>query len=230
MAELFPGNGTYGGGPILDGRIVAGMPADALRSRSMAKIPLIVGTTGDDIAVLFPPRDKPLSFFGSDASRAQLQYFRNAKSPGEAVKSIAADMTMHEPARFVAKHVTAAGQQAWVYRFEYVAESRRADTTAEHARELPYLFDTLPVSYSSIAPQDRAVVRLFMGHLSNFARTGDPNRKGLPSWPRYDPAANELMLYTADGKARADTDPWKARLDLVERALDRQIGDGALIR
>jgi para-nitrobenzyl esterase len=230
MAELFPGNGTYGGGPILDGKVVTGMPADALRSRSLAKIPVIVGTTGDDIALLFPPRDKPLSFFGSDATRAQLQYFKNAKSPGEAVKNIAADMTMHEPARFVARHVTAAGQQAWVYRFEYVAESRRADTTAEHARELPYLFDTLPVSYSSVAPQDRAVVRLFMGHLSNFARTGDPNRKGLPSWPRYDPAANELMLYTADGKARAETDPWKARLDLVERALDRQFGDGALIK
>jgi para-nitrobenzyl esterase len=220
MAELAAD--TYAGGPILDGKVVAGMPGDALRARTAAKVPVVIGTMADELVVLQPPRDKPLSMFGNEAGRAQFAYFKNAREPGEAVKNIGADMTMHEPARFVARQVAAAGQPAWLYRFAYVAESQRnSGATAAHAKELPFLFDTLSAVYGlGVTAEDRAMARVFIGLLSNFARTGDPNRKGLPHWPAYNPAHNEVMMFTEEAKARVETDPWKARLDLIERALD----------
>jgi para-nitrobenzyl esterase len=216
---------TYAGGPILDGKIVTGMdmPGEALRKRSAANVPVLIGTTSDDLPVVFPPRDNPLSFFGADAPVAKAVYFASAVDPGAAIKNIAVDITMHEPARFVARQVTAAGQPAWLYRFGYVAESQHPKGTAEHAKELPYLFGTLEVPYgAAVTPKDRAMADIFMGYIAAFAKTGDPNRSGLPRWPRYDPAKSELMMFTPDAAAIVQADPWKSRLDLIERALDAQ--------
>ena len=49
----------------------------------------------------------------------------------------------------------------------------------------------------------------------NFAKTGNPNGKGLPEWPVYSPLTNMLMNFTNAGPV-GQVDPWKARLDLVE--------------
>src|SRR5437867_2495999 len=106
------------GAAILDGKIViAGMPGEALRKRTAAKVPVLIGTASDNLPVLFPRRDSPLSFFGADAPAAQAVYFAGAADPVAAIKKIAVDITMHEPARFVASQVTAAGKPAWLYTF-----------------------------------------------------------------------------------------------------------------
>lgn len=84
-------------------------------------------------------------------------YFACAADPVDAIKNIAVDMTMHEPARFVARQMTAAGQPAWLYRFGYVA------------------------------------------------------------------ANAELMMFTPDAAAVVQADPWKSRLDLIERAVEAQV-------
>jgi para-nitrobenzyl esterase len=222
MEALLTKPDTYAGGPILDGTIVTGMPDEALRKRAAAQVPVLIGTTSDDLPVLFPPRDNPLSFFGAEAPAAQAVYVAGAADPVAAIKNIAVDRTMHEPARFVARQMTAAGQPAWLYRFGYIAESLRPKASgAEHSTELPFLFGTLDVRYGAAAtPKDRAMAAMFMGYIAAFATTGDPNRSGLPSWPRYDAAKSELMLFTPDAAAIVQADPWKSRLDLIERAVE----------
>jgi para-nitrobenzyl esterase len=224
MEALLTKPDTYAGGPILDGTVVTGMPGEALRKRTAANVPVLIGTTSDDLPVLFPPGDNPLSFFGAEEAAAKAVYFAGGVDPAVAIKNIAVDLTMHEPARFVARHVTAAGQPAWLYRFGYVAESLRPKPGgAEHSTELPYLFGTLDVRYGAAAtPKDRAMADIFMGYIATFARTGDPNRGGLPAWPRYDAAKSELMLFTGDAAATIQSDGWKSRLDLIERAVEAQ--------
>jgi hypothetical protein len=53
-------------------------------------------------------------------------------------------------------------------------------------------------------------------YFANFARSGNPNGAGLPTWTPYDSTKPNLMLFTLDGTAVIGADPWKARLDLVE--------------
>lgn len=108
-------------------------------------------------------------------------------NPLRIVLTIGVDITMHEPARFVAQQMTAAGQPAWLYRFGYVAESLRPKVIgAAHASELPYLFDTLNVRYGrNVTRNDREAGRQFRSYIVNFIKAGNPNGAGLPQWTQY---------------------------------------------
>jgi hypothetical protein len=51
---------------------------------------------------------------------------------------------------------------------------------------------------------------------------GRRSRSGLPSWATvYDAAKSELMVF-AGAAAIVQADPWKLRLDLIERAVEGQ--------
>jgi para-nitrobenzyl esterase len=94
---------------------------------------------------------------------------------------------------------------------------------AEHATEVPYLFGALDARYGAAAtPKDRAMSDMFMGYFAAFAKTGDPNRSGLPPWPRYNAAKSELMMFTPDAAAIMQADPWKSRLDLMNARSKRR--------
>jgi outer membrane scaffolding protein for murein synthesis (MipA/OmpV family) len=89
---------------------------------------------------------------------------------------------------------------------------------AEHASEVPYFFNTLAARYGDQAtPSDRAAASAFVGYVANFVKGGDPNGTGLPEWRRVAPTRSELMQFTNDRGAVMDDDPWRTRLDLVER-------------
>ena len=53
---------------------------------------------------------------------------------------------------------------------------------------------------------------------ASFAKSGDPNSKGLPEWPIYDPKKGEVFEFRQDGSAANGPDQRKARLDVIEKA------------
>jgi para-nitrobenzyl esterase len=88
---------------------------------------------------------------------------------------------------------------------------------APHATEIPFVFDTVAARYGKdLAESDKAAAQAANAYWVNFAKTGNPNSAGLPEWPKYDQAADKLMDFALSGPA-AKADPWKERLDLVEK-------------
>ena len=220
---------TYAGGPIFDDNILSGTPQAMLSRHEVAPMPIIIGTTTEDLSVVLPPAENPLSYFGASIDKARAAYNPEEKLNATQVRLVmGADMTMHEPARFVAKQMTEMGMPVWIYRFGYVAQSMRSKhAAAPHASELPFLFDTLDARYGDgVTDKDRAVARIFNGYVINFVKSGQPNAKGLPTWPKFDPVRSELMAFTEDGSPRVLPDPWKDRLDLIEQAVDTQVDAG----
>ena len=49
-----------------------------------------------------------------------------------------------------------------------------------------------------------------------FAKSGDPNGEARAKWPAYTADQDEIMDFTVGGPA-AKADPWRTRLDFVER-------------
>jgi para-nitrobenzyl esterase len=225
MGALLSKPPTYAGGPIFDGDLITTTPGEVLQRGEAANVPILIGTTSADLPVTFPPLQNPFSYFGTEAEQAITAYNPDGTLPLEVIiPTIAVDITMHEPARFVAKQMTAAGNPAWLYRFGYVAESLRPEKTgAEHASEQPYLFNTLNARYGeAVTENDQTMAQLFHSYFANFAKFGNPNGEGLPTWTQYDPTKPDLMMFTLEANAVMQADPWKNRLDLVERAADAQ--------
>lgn len=231
-ALLMEGVTEFPGTPMIDGEIVTGKLEGLVIRHEAAAVSLIIGTTARDAPGFFPPRDDPFSYFGPDAERAADVFNPGAALPPEAVLlGIAADMTMHEPARFVARSMTDAGNPAWLYRFTYVAEAREDRAAgATHAAELPYMFQTVEtIEGKATTENDRRMARWFGGYIANFVKTGDPNGGDLPAWPVFDPAAFELMHLTLDDGPVCEPDPRAARVRLVDRAADAKAPQAAIL-
>ncbi|HET9661405.1 MAG TPA: carboxylesterase family protein, partial [Thermomicrobiales bacterium] len=188
---------TLTGGPLVgvpatDGIIVEGQPQDHFLHGTARLMPVIIGTTAVDVPTHFPPSKlHPLSWFGPDEDAAREAYGYGAKrflGPGDLIQlrlAIGADLTMHEPAHFIASTMQEAGFGAWVYRFTYTAESTRPASMAQvHSGELPFLFDNLAARYGdAVTDNDEAAAIAFHTYVSNFVKNGNPNGDGLPDWP-----------------------------------------------
>ena len=121
-------------------------------------------------------------------------------------------------ARSVSAAIADHGVPVYAYRFSYVAESL-AEPGAQHATDIPFFFDTQAIKYAEkTTARDNAMGKTISAYLVNFARTGNPNGTGLPEWPRYSRAGDQLVDFTDSGKAVAQKDPWGAEIDAAPPA------------
>ena len=227
LASLFQGGTGDFAGPIQDGKIVVVSPESAYRAGKVAPIPVIVGANSADLGFSRARAlDEAIAPLGADRAAALAAY--DPDHSGDAARvggRVAMDMAMIEPARFVAAAVAAGGQPAYEYRFSYVADSMRGEWKdgAPHATEIPYAFDTVSAKYGArLSARDEATAQAMNAYWVNFAKSGDPNGPGLPTWPRYQPGSDTLLDFRGDGAPASGADPWRPRLDLTTAAADKR--------
>ena len=188
---------------MIDGSIVPSEPAAIICRGEAARVPVMVGTVANELPISFPPRVEPYpyAYFGPWKDEAVQIYGRDA---AHAKQQVGADMSMHEPARFIAKSFAAGGAAAWLYRFTYVSQAEPdqvRELGAAHASELPFLFQVLDRRYPTVSTTDRAIEHAFSSFVIEFARSreADPAGSGLPAWPRFDPNDFRLMDFNDRG-------------------------------
>ncbi|MHB8816352.1 MAG: carboxylesterase/lipase family protein [Steroidobacteraceae bacterium] len=184
---------TYAGGPILDARLYPGAPTKVYAAGGGARVPVMIGAnTGES-------------------------------GPANLPSAVGGDEWMVEPARAIARLFAARGQRVYEYRFGYIATALRGRFSgAPHASEIPYVFDTLVARYGKETSRtDETMARATHAYWIAFARTGRPDPRGLPAWPQYHERTDRLMSFTERGPV-PEADPWKRRLDVAERAAQRE--------
>lgn len=218
-------------GPILDGKLVVETSESAYKAGRQARVPLMIGNNSAEIGGGFvnasSSKEELFSRFGELAGEAKAAYDPDGnKEFAEVVTRFNTDKVWAEPARFTASSFAAVGDPAYIFLFSYVPASmkERMKFGPAHGTDISFVFDNLGARPGSTpAPEDEAVARMMNAYWVNFAKTGDPNGKGLPKWPVYTPKKNEILDIQSDGKPVSKPDPRKARLDVIEKAV--KMGD-----
>jgi para-nitrobenzyl esterase len=218
-------------GPILDGKLVVETAESAYKAGRQAHVPLMIGCNSAEIGGNFvnasKSKEELFSMFGELKDEAKAAYDPDGnKEFAEVVTRFNTDKVWAEPARFTAKSFAAVGDPAYIFLFSYVpaAMKDRMQFGPGHGTDIAYVFDNLGAGGFGPpppppTPADKEVARMMNAYWVNFARTGNPNSKGLPKWPVYSTKKNKILDVQSDGIPVGKPDPRKARLDVIEKAV-----------
>jgi para-nitrobenzyl esterase len=214
---------SYETTPVLDGKLVTETAETAYKARRQPRVPLLLGSNSADTAgnrVRATTKEQLFARFGQWSAQAKAAYDPDGSTDVAALVAMANDdFGQAEPARFAANAFAANGSPVYLYRFSYVqtAMRERSRAGAPHGGEIAYVFGTLSAGRGGApTPEDQAVARMAQNYWVNFARTGDPNGAGLPTWPRHAPGKDLIFEFRPDGSAGAGPDSRKARLDVTQ--------------
>jgi para-nitrobenzyl esterase len=137
-------------------------------------------------------------------------------------------------ARRIAEYQREAGNEAWVYWFTQAAP---APDSAEpnlpvHASEVKYVFDNLgeiplfpdssDAELAATSPDDQRVADMVASYWVNFARSGNPNGEGLPTWPAHS-GLDSLNAAIIDADPAAEALPTVEQMQAMEAQLQQQL-------
>jgi para-nitrobenzyl esterase len=219
---------NLGWAPVVDGQAIPSPTwADGAPALS-TNVPMIIGTNLNE----FSPRlgNPALESAAEDQARAVATGMGGVSAAAWAAFR-AADATA-KPVEILSRIVSArfrlpavvqaqakaklGGAPAWLYRFDYnpgtVLDGR---VRAFHCAEMAYAFDNVDRCLNSTGgtAEARALAAQMSDAWIAFARSGDPNHKGLPHWPPVSTAAIPNMLFDASCTVKNDPDgPQRAAL------------------
>ncbi len=191
--------------PVIDGVIFKTDPATAFASGQFNRVPLLIGSTADEMSLSAPPVVLPatvdalLTALVPAPYRAQaLEFYPPGSTQDEAKKSYVQILTDSQFTSLTRRTARAVAPQqtdpVWRYFFSQQQSGALKSAGAYHGIELFYVFNTMEnTTYAkagAFTPEDAAVQAQTLQYWVNFARTGNPNGTSLVSWPRFEAAAD----------------------------------------
>jgi len=204
--------------PVVGTSVLPRQPIDALARGSAADVPLMVGSTQQEmwsfVGFRYDAGGRPLTVaayeaviadtFGPDAADVLARYPASAHpSPAQALATVLTDWGRQIGACPVLETARVAARQAPVFAYELTEDSGEVyegfPLGAYHSWDLPFLWDlSIPDSaYPELTPSQRALSERMVGLWTTFAHTGDPNARGSDDWPRFDPAVDSVLSLAA---------------------------------
>jgi len=228
--------------PVIGSELLPLAPYDAYVLGEAADIPLIVGSNAEEARSLIDVsgvtaatfRSHVTSHWGNLPAPLLDAYAPEAEEDAQANRlafdrDLRFGWDMWAWARLHARHST---RPVYYYLFSHRPPFRgepRSGWGAGHFAELWYVFDNLVEGDGAWTAQDRALADEVAGRWVSFARTGEPNLDGYPSWLEFTEVEPVLTDFGASRDVlRAPVDPRLRAFDAVYDSL-RQAPAGPMM-
>lgn len=196
--------------PIRDGYVVPADPFKAYREGRFNDTPILVGSNDDEGSLFGPARTsdgylKTINWqFGDNASQVLGAYpavddAQAAKSANELIGDTIFALPQLQWARLQARY---GKHPVYFYHFAHNPPARPGGLSGPvHGSELPYVFGNQRTHLMAWTDADRHLTDLMGTYWTNFAKTGDPNRSGLPEWSSFKAIRANALWFREGGAA-----------------------------
>ena len=217
-----------GWGPILDGSFLPYQPTDPSAIEIAKNVPMLVGSTKNEFTP-FIPGSRDITMENAKAS-LQKKYGDKTDAYIAAVKKAYPETTkpsdyididvFFRPGTISHANLKAVPGAAPVYMYLFSWQSPVMDGMykAMHCMELPFVFDNIDKceEMTGGGKEAYALADKMSSAWINFARTGNPNAKKLPTWPAYTQQNGATMIF--DNKCEVKNNPDKDLLSIAAGA------------
>jgi para-nitrobenzyl esterase len=218
--------------PIIDGYALAEDPWDVFSGGRQRRVALLAGWNSAESKR--PPttiaafRAELQKQFPDDLATA-LQVYPSSSDLEARVSAtaLASDNFIgYNTWKWIESH-SATGARVYRYLFDHVVPTGTGapaadDPGAAHATDIEFVFDSLDSRKLAWRDVDRRIADQVVGFWTNFAKTGNPNGAGLPTWPAWSADTRQLMRIR-DTSATED-EQHRARYELHDRVERRVRG------
>jgi len=192
-------------------------PGDAVASGAASAIPLLIGTTRDEVRAWLGQDSKMLEatnwdivekLYGMAGVAAPFGYSyakwkAGDEKPWQVLSAMATNATFLKPVITIADGHASHGGEAYVYRFDW-RPSPGALFGACHSIELPFVFNNLsdwPASpmLAGFDPSSfRTLAATVQGMWLSFIRSGKPSAAGSPAWPSRSASHRQCLIFDTE--------------------------------
>ncbi|MEQ1949495.1 MAG: carboxylesterase family protein, partial [Bryobacteraceae bacterium] len=221
--------------PVVDGKVIPADPFDPVASGLSADIPLIIGSTETEVTwnrnQSYDPLDdaalrarvkQTLRTDDASADRIIAVYKKNRPKASnlDVFLIIATDVSNFRTGTDIEAERKAALGKAAVYKyyFQWYSPVRGGALRSMHTMDLPFVFDNVEISKTEIGTGSdlQPLADKMSAAWVSFARTGNPNHKGLPNWPAYASDKRATMVFNKECKVV--NDPYREEKAAIEGA------------
>lgn len=193
----------WGFGPSPDGEVLLQQPFQPGFASISDDKPIMIGTTFNELVRLTYEQQNTLEqakeqlkpIFGEQTD-AFISAFQQAFPEGTPDDMLSIDRLFRAKTLITADAIAETRKApTYMYRFDW-----RSPVTlgSQHGNELNFCFNTLKLATRELpepTEKDQALADVMSNSWAAFAKTGNPNTEGLPTWNAYTPENGEMMLF-----------------------------------
>jgi para-nitrobenzyl esterase len=231
-------NRGFGFGPNIDGYFFIRDVLSAYSQGAQSHVPLLAGWNADEgkMSVLFNPQKPTAKSFSEQAQSrfgeraAEFLKLYPAATDQEAVLSAEAlagdDFIAFATWKWIDMQRKTGSAPVYQYRFEQIPAVKpgsmigpipASEAGSRHAGEIEYVFQTLK-SQEGVpwTDDDFKVSDAMSSYWVNFAKSGNPNGKGLSTWPGCDSKNGFQVMHLLGKDIHASADALRVRYEFLD--------------